>query len=177
MANNTGPPAFASIIHQGETRTNPATWGAGIGNNSLTVLAPFTGDANANNSGTVRWKTPIGAFSWNGTAAMTRHADYFDYTIPGLTPGTQYLVEVEYDDPDGIGTGSAISSNTFTTSGSATTGLITSIAMSHTRVANRAPQTVTFTASVTASAKFVQFHAIAGPNKYSPCLTPSGGVA
>ncbi|MGE3269722.1 MAG: hypothetical protein AB7P40_13305 [Chloroflexota bacterium] len=176
-SNNVSSPAFTPVVYQGEVRTLAGIWGTSEGNDSINVFATYLGDTNGNNSATVRWRTPAFGGTYNAPVAMTRYADYLGYTITGLAPGTTYRVEVTYTDPDGIASGTAVSSQDITTSGGTGSGLITNVIMNHIRTANRAPQGVTFTASVTGSAKYVQFAVQTGVTKTSTCLTPSGGVA
>ena len=58
MADNVSPPCFAPIIYQGDVQTAAGSWTGAIGNTSINVRAPYTGDSNGNNAGKVRWRTP-----------------------------------------------------------------------------------------------------------------------
>lgn len=108
---------FASIGAIPDTVTaalNSTTTGTVVvssSNTSLQITAPYTDDANGNNTLKVEWGT--GGTYTLGNQTLTHSASPYSYTISGLTASTAYNVRVTYQDADTV-TGTAV--QTFTPS-------------------------------------------------------------
>lgn len=74
---------------------------------SLAVSAPYTNDGNGNNTLSYRYRTPTGTGVWSAATALPHAASPYAPTLPGLTFGASYDVEVTYLDADGV-TGTAV---------------------------------------------------------------------
>lgn len=75
---------------------------------SILITAPYTNDANANNTASYRYRTPTGTGAWVGPTSLPHAASPYTATISGLTCRSSYDVEVTYADADGIGSGTAV---------------------------------------------------------------------
>lgn len=75
---------------------------------SIAVSAPYTGDANANNTLSYRYRTPTGTGAWTVATPVAHGASPYAFAISGLTCGSSYDVEVTYLDANGIGSGTAV---------------------------------------------------------------------
>ncbi len=101
----------ASVINN--TTAGPLTF-SGITASSITVTAPFTGDANGNNSCIIRWGSTAG--NYPNTATSTRSGSSYSATISsGILQGTTYYFQAMFNDIDGI-TGSPVTGSQLTTS-------------------------------------------------------------
>ncbi len=107
---------------------------------SIAVTAPYTGDGNANNTGSYRYRVnPAGA--WVGPTNLAHSASPYSATISSLTCGTAYDVEFTYADADGIGSGTA-------------TQLVSNVSLSNCATNGTASATVDACTQITASATF-----------------------
>ena len=75
---------------------------------SLALSGPWTGDSNANNSASWRWKTPSGGGAYGAANPIAHAASPYAATLAGLTCGSTYDLEFTYLDADGIGSGTAV---------------------------------------------------------------------
>jgi Bacterial Ig-like domain len=166
-------PTLVPMINQGDNTTTTGSLTLLPGSENITVRAAFSGDANANNSATVRWRQTGGFYG--SSVAMTRNSGYFSYVITALNNSTSYDVQVTFGDSNGI-TGTNPTTATTTTLTGTRSGLITSTSSSLT-FSSRAPQSTTLSAVVSGSVTRVQFTVNTSPAKTSACLTPSGGSA
>ena len=105
---------------------------------SIALSAPYTNDANANNTGSYRYRPTAGA--WVGPTSLTHAASPYTATISNLTCGTTYEVEFTYADSDGV-------------SGTATQ-TVTGIAVSNCATAGTPAATVNSCSQITVSAPF-----------------------
>jgi len=108
-----------------QTGTTPSNIGMAATFDSISVTAVFSGDSNANNSATIRFR-PSGTSTWNDayppvvdrrtTIAnqANPHVNQFRGSIVGLVPGSGYDVQVTVSDPDGISGSSVLSAVVWT---------------------------------------------------------------
>jgi predicted CxxxxCH...CXXCH cytochrome family protein len=75
---------------------------------SIAVSATYTFDNNGNNTLRYRTATPAGSGNWTGWTNLSHSASPYAFTISGLACGSSYDVQVEYQDADGIGSGTAV---------------------------------------------------------------------
>lgn len=103
--------ALASITTEnfmfGWDRQNPGTTAGTVtatasGCTSLAVSAPYTGDSDADNTLSYRTRTPSGTGAWSTSTNLAHSASPYSFTIPGLTHGATYDVEVTFVDADGV---------------------------------------------------------------------------
>lgn len=88
----------------GDQATTPLTLEeAGTTIESTAVVSPYTGDENQNNQ-VMAYYRPLGGAEWLPTQNVT--VDYtnrhWNINLDGLTPDTDYEVEVRYQDADGV---------------------------------------------------------------------------
>jgi predicted CxxxxCH...CXXCH cytochrome family protein len=111
----TNPQTISGVVTSAAAPLNSTTAGTASvapGSVSIQVTAPYTNDANANNTLKVEWGT--GGTYTLGTQTLTHVASPYAYTINGLTASTAYNVRVTYQDADTV-TGSAVQTFTPTT--------------------------------------------------------------
>ncbi len=89
---------FSNIVVQ----SNPST-------STITVVASYAHDVNADGSAAVRYRAVGG--DWSNTEAMTKTANAFIWEKSGLVPDT-YEIEITADDPDGTLFNTAIQTRT-----------------------------------------------------------------
>jgi uncharacterized repeat protein (TIGR01451 family) len=67
------------------------------------ILVSYTGDDNQNSLASV-WYRPVGTTLWSAGPEMfaDRHARQWRVSLVHLSPGTEYVVEVRFTDPDGV---------------------------------------------------------------------------
>ncbi len=86
--------------------TNPTAAGtvtaSASGCADIVVTAPYTGDANANNTLSYRYRTPSGTGAWVGPTTVAHAASPYSVTITPLITGATYEVEVTYVDADTV---------------------------------------------------------------------------
>lgn len=70
---------------------------------SIGIVAPYTGDDNQNNIASIRYR-PAGASTWLAGHEMfvDRSARQWRGSLVYLSPETQYEVQVQFTDPDGV---------------------------------------------------------------------------
>ncbi|TWJ32523.1 putative CxxxxCH...CXXCH cytochrome family protein [Geobacter argillaceus] len=89
---------------------------SGVTYNTIVVTAPFTGDANGNNSCVIKWGTVNGTYP--NTATSTKSGNSYVATVSGLSATTSYYFQATFTDVDGV-TGSPVT-------GAQTTAIYTS---------------------------------------------------
>ncbi len=75
---------------------------------SIALSAPYTLDLDGDNTLSYRYRTPSGAGAWVGPISLTHAASPYAATIGSLICGETYDVEITYNDPDGLGSGTQV---------------------------------------------------------------------
>ena len=155
-AGNYSSEAAVPRIHQDDIETTAETIVVTAGSDDITAEAPFQGDSDADNSGTMEWRTTTGdcaTGTYGSSSAMTRSADKLSHTETGLSSSTSYDVRVTYSDPDGVN-GTSQQCATATTETGIFSTLLNNVTASA-AFASRAGQTGRISADVTgASGRF-----------------------
>ncbi|HDD24504.1 MAG TPA: DUF11 domain-containing protein [Chloroflexi bacterium] len=70
---------------------------------SVGIVAPYTGDDNHNNQAVIRYRR-AGTLTWRTGPEMyaDRYLREWRVSLVYLSPGTEYQIEVQYTDPDGV---------------------------------------------------------------------------
>lgn len=98
----TSPGLFASnLTTAGIVTASPSGCAA------IAVSAPYTNDANGNNTLSYRTRTPSGTGIWSAATPLAHSASPYAFSLTGLTHGATYDVEVTYVDANGV-TGTAL---------------------------------------------------------------------
>ncbi|QQR75565.1 MAG: hypothetical protein IPJ17_08335 [Holophagales bacterium] len=75
---------------------------------SIALSAPYTLDLDGDNTLSYRYRTPSGAGAWVGPISLAHAASPYAATIGNLICGETYDVEITYNDPDGLGSGTQV---------------------------------------------------------------------
>ena len=106
-AGNVSPSTAVSTITRSDPQTNPSTLQLSPGSTSVTLVAPYTGDADSNATATVSWVSgKCSAFPCSGLSSPTSIGGgangQFSTTISALTNNAWYSFVLEITDPDGF---------------------------------------------------------------------------
>lgn len=95
-------PWTSGLTPQSANKTTVGTVTASSsGCNAIGVTASYTGDPDGDNSLSYRYRTPSGSGAWSSATLVSHGASPYGFTIPSLTFGATYDVEITYVDPDG----------------------------------------------------------------------------
>jgi fibronectin-binding autotransporter adhesin len=101
--NGTNPQTVTNITLTHDSTTVGSATATAANATSISVSMPYTGDNNASNTYTVKYKLHSSGtwFDWGTNPKAHTTSPYTD-AITGLTPGASYDVQMTYNDADGV---------------------------------------------------------------------------